>query len=136
MWLPFFAKLFRRPSVNEVVDCAFRQDDREFAKSFYEMRKSKKYITVALGDGCHGLDKDSFFESAFFHFILPPVRMRSGKDWAIGTDAEDEMGTVVVNEDTGGIDYVYEGLHVPLADSFREFIASLRAAGWQDNDST
>ena len=116
------------PSLEDVVGQVFPEKDREFAKAFYERWSNKKYLLVPLGDGYDQLSKETFLASAWFYFVWPPIEER---EWAIiGTHAEDELGVIIVRKRSGNVCYKYDDTLVDLADSFPEFIQSLRAAGW------
>lgn len=124
-------QIFRRvPSLGEVVDQVFPENQRQFAKAFYKPWSNRKFLLVQLGDGCDLLSKERFFASAWFYFIWPPIAER---DWTIiGTHAEDELGTIIVRKNSGSICYKYDEIFVDLAESFPDFIRSLRAAGWTE----
>jgi hypothetical protein len=120
--------LGRTPSLGDVVGQVFPEKDREFAKAFYERWSNRKYLLVQLGDGYDQLSRETFFASAWFYFVWPPIEEN---EWAIiGTHAEDELGAVIVRKGSGNVCYKYDDTFVDLSDSFPEFIQSLRAAGW------
>jgi len=118
----------RVPSLGEVVDQVFPENDRQFARAFYKPWSNRKFLLVQVGAGYDQLSKEKFFASAWFYFIWPPIAER---EWTIvGTHAEDELGTVIVRKGSGNICYKYDETFVDLAESFPEFIRSLRAVGW------
>lgn len=116
------------PSLEVVVGQVFPEKDREFAKAFYKRWSDRKFLLVQLGDGYDELSRETFFGSAWFYFIWPPITER---EWAIvGTHAEDDLSVIIVRKGSGNICYKYDDTFVDLADSFPEFIQSLTAAGW------
>jgi hypothetical protein len=116
------------PSLGEVVDQLFPKNDRNFARAFYKPWSHSKFLLVQVGDGYDQLSREKFFASAWFYFIWPPIAER---EWAIvGTHAEDELGAIIVRKHSGNICYKYDETFVDLAESFPDFIRSLRAAGW------
>jgi hypothetical protein len=127
----FIERFFRRtPAVETVVAAVFPERDRAFAETFYKRWSAQEYLLVQLGDGYEGLSPDSFFESAWFYFIWPPIR--DGDGAIIGIHAEDEMATLQVNCDFGAIGYEYDKSWVKLAEGLPQFVQSLRDAGWTD----
>jgi hypothetical protein len=122
----------RRQFIDDVVASAFPAPDQNCARAFYESW-SGEYLLVQLGEGDHEpFDAEAFFRSASFVFNRPPWKING--HWLIGMHAEDELGMIVVERESGKIFYAYEradpDIDTELAASFTEFMAKLREAGW------
>lgn len=127
----FIERFFRKaPAVETIVAAVFPERDRAFAESFYKPWSAQKDLLVQLGDGFEDLNPDSFFKSAWFYFIWPPIP--DGDCAIIGVHAEDDMATLQVDCDSGSIGYKYEQSWIELADGLPHFVQSLRDAGWTD----
>jgi hypothetical protein len=116
-----------------MVGCVFPESDQYVARSFYESWVGDEYLVVEIGDGSHGLfDRDKFFKAAFFSFFASPLRLNGFH--MIGAHIGDTAGMIIVEQDSGKVFYAYEDLNpttmTELAESFRDFLARLRAAGW------
>lgn len=128
--------LQRKPSVHEIIGSAFPEGTRAFANAFYSSWANEESLPVELGDRLDDFElynHEAFFRSASFYFFSRPIVI--GEYCVLGADSEDEMGTIVLNTESGKVHYAYgtldEGTLMDLADSFPQFIAALESSGWK-----